>query len=102
MSDAALEKNDGQGVTNEHHIEDSVSEKILEHDNVHINNELAYKGDDSDGKVDWPVRSIIAATGLGCLYTGMYIPCPMCTGNPLTLLRISGPASLRRRQSELH
>jgi len=39
-------------------------------DNVHIHNELAFKGDDSDGQVEWTVRSMIAAISLGCLYTG--------------------------------
>lgn len=39
-------------------------------DNVHIHNELAFKGDDSDGHVEWTVRTMIAAISLGCLYTG--------------------------------
>jgi hypothetical protein len=40
-------------------------------DNLHIHNELAFKGDDSDGHVEWTTRSLIAACSLGCLYTGM-------------------------------
>lgn len=39
-------------------------------DNVHIHNELAFKGDDSDGHVEWTTRTLIAACSLGCLYTG--------------------------------
>lgn len=39
-------------------------------DNVHTDNELAYKGDDSDGKIEWTIRTMIAATALGFLYTG--------------------------------
>jgi hypothetical protein len=40
-------------------------------DDVHIHNELAFKGDDSDGHVEWTARTLIAACSLGCLYTGM-------------------------------
>ena len=39
-------------------------------DNLHVHNELAFKGDDSDGKVDWSARHAIAALSLGMLYTG--------------------------------
>lgn len=40
------------------------------HDNLHVHNELAHKGDDSDGQVEWTTRTIIAALSLGALYTG--------------------------------
>ena len=39
-------------------------------DNVHVHNELAYKGDDSDGKVSWTVRHSVAAVSLAMLYAG--------------------------------
>lgn len=38
---------------------------------VDMNNAHALKGDDSDGKVEWSVRSIFAAIFLAALYTGM-------------------------------
>lgn len=40
---------------------------------VDMNNTAAFKGDDSDGKVDWTIRSIFAAISLAALYTGMLI-----------------------------
>jgi hypothetical protein len=39
-------------------------------DDVHIRNEYAYKGDDSDGKVAWTLRHSVAAISLGMLYAG--------------------------------
>jgi hypothetical protein len=61
----------------------------IEHANTHTTNDSAYdlqqevtlsgvdmknshalKGDDSDGKVEWSVRSIFAAIFLAALYTG--------------------------------
>ncbi|KIW98275.1 uncharacterized protein Z519_01859 [Cladophialophora bantiana CBS 173.52] len=42
-------------------------------DNVHIHNEYAYKGDDSDGKVAWTLRHSVAAVSLGMLYAGSQI-----------------------------
>ncbi|KIW09922.1 hypothetical protein PV08_11698 [Exophiala spinifera] len=43
------------------------------HDALHVHNDLAHKGDDSDGEVDWTFRTIIAALSLGGLYTGSQI-----------------------------
>ncbi|OQU94613.1 hypothetical protein CLAIMM_00947 [Cladophialophora immunda] len=42
-------------------------------DNVHVHNEFAYKGDDSDGKVAWTLRHCVAAVSLGMLYAGSQI-----------------------------
>ncbi|KAI1628072.1 major facilitator superfamily domain-containing protein [Exophiala viscosa] len=42
-------------------------------DNVHVHNEFAYKGDDSDGKVYWTVRHSVAAVSLAMLYAGSQI-----------------------------
>ncbi|KAI1612526.1 putative major facilitator superfamily transporter [Exophiala viscosa] len=39
----------------------------------HVDNSLAFKGDDSDGKVAWTARSLIAAMSLGFLYVGSQI-----------------------------
>ncbi|KAL1794523.1 hypothetical protein ACET3X_007944 [Alternaria dauci] len=40
---------------------------------VDMNNSHALKGDDSDGKVEWSVRSIFAAIFLAALYTGSQV-----------------------------
>jgi len=42
-------------------------------DTIHLHNELAFKGDDSDGKVVWTLRHGIAALSLGMLYTGQQL-----------------------------
>ena len=39
---------------------------------IDIENRAAYKGDDSDGSVDWTVRNILASVFLCTLYTGTY------------------------------
>ncbi|KEF63531.1 uncharacterized protein A1O9_01509 [Exophiala aquamarina CBS 119918] len=54
-------------------------------DNVHIHNELAFKGDDSDGHVEWTVRTMIAAISLGCLYTAK-----TATGSQVMLYFVGG------------
>lgn len=40
-------------------------------EDIDLENKQAYKGDNSDGKVDWNVRKIASAFSLACLYTGM-------------------------------
>ena len=37
---------------------------------IDLENHQAFKGDDSDGKVDWTVRKLLAAGFLAMLYTG--------------------------------
>lgn len=60
--------------TKEHFVEDKKLEKEASlQDTYHLNNDLAFKGDDSDGKIDWTARSIIAAMTLGALYTGTFL-----------------------------
>jgi MFS family permease len=41
---------------------------------VDLDNRHAYKGDDSDGKVEWTPRGISASIFLGMLYTGSQLP----------------------------
>ncbi|EME40496.1 hypothetical protein DOTSEDRAFT_55697 [Dothistroma septosporum NZE10] len=41
---------------------------------VDLGNHQAYKGDDSDGKVYWTSKKLLAATFLSMLYTGSQIP----------------------------
>lgn len=50
---------------------DSVHEEKAEVS--HNGNEKAFKGDDSDGTIDWTPRTVIAAIVLACLYTGSQI-----------------------------
>lgn len=47
------------------HVQDTKDEQ------THFGNEKAFKGDDSDGSVNWTPRTVLAAIALGCLYTGM-------------------------------
>lgn len=71
MNDSSLEKANTHTSTQEAEAEHhDTLKKEDTHDDIHIHNELAFKGDDSDGKVDWTPRSIIAAMTLGALYTG--------------------------------
>ena len=70
MSDSSLEKAGSLFASEDAHIESREPEKAPTRDDIHIHNELAYKGDDSDGKVEWTPRAIIAAMTLDALYTG--------------------------------
>lgn len=47
----------------------------------HIGNDRAFKGDDSDGKVNWTIKSVLAALTLGMLYTGSQIVLYMVGGS---------------------
>lgn len=42
--------------------------QTLQH--VDLENRYAFKGDDSDGKIDWTIRKIFASAFLAMLYTG--------------------------------
>lgn len=46
---------------------------------VDMNNTSAVKGDDSDGKIVWSVRSMFSAVFLAALYTGWYAVLPAIT-----------------------
>lgn len=45
-------------------------------ESVDIENRHAYKGDDSDGKVDYNMRKLAASAFLAMLYTGTFPPVP--------------------------
>ena len=47
----------------------------------HIGNDRAFKGDNSDGKVNWTLRTALAALTLGMLYTGSQIVLYMIGGS---------------------
>lgn len=47
----------------------------------HIGNDRAFKGDDSDGRVNWTIKSALAALTLGMLYTGSQIVLYMVGGS---------------------
>jgi hypothetical protein len=49
---------------------ETLSKGHVEHDEM--KNEQAFKGDDSDGRVNWTFKNAIAAITLGGLYTGKY------------------------------
>lgn len=61
----------------ETHDTDHSSNEKLEHQQtlskIDIENKAAYKGDDSDGQIDWTVRNILASIFLCTLYTGMIL-----------------------------
>ena len=72
---ADMEKNGLEQV--ETHVTDADSgdqkaplekQETLQH--VDLENHQAFKGDDSDGKVDWTIRKLLAAAFLAMLYTG--------------------------------
>lgn len=44
-------------------------QETLQH--VDLENRHAFKGDDSDGKVEWNLRKLLAAAFLAMLYTGI-------------------------------
>jgi hypothetical protein len=57
----------------ETHFEDLDLEKhhYGHHDpHDHIGNDRAFKGDDSDGKVNWSIKTVLGCLTLGMLYTG--------------------------------
>lgn len=50
-------------------------------EHIAVDNNLAFKGDDSDGQVDWTLRHSIAALSLGMLYAGeLYFIIPLTLG----------------------
>lgn len=72
-TDYANEKQDVSYL--EHHTPGDSSlelQKEMTLEGIDMNNSSAVKGDDSDGKVIWSVRSIFAAVFLAALYTGMW------------------------------
>lgn len=74
VTDYGAEKQEVQYVEHSRESPTEVSlqlEKERTLDGIDMNNTAAIKGDDSDGKVEWSVRSIFAAIFLAALYTGM-------------------------------
>jgi hypothetical protein len=64
---------DEKNNVHETHLEDLDLEKhhYGHHDpHDHIGNDRAFKGDDSDGKVNWSIKTVLACLTLGMLYTG--------------------------------
>lgn len=72
-TDYANEKQDVSYIEHAHsHTDPSLElQKEMTLTGVDMNNTQAVKGDDSDGKVEWSVRSIFAAIFLAALYTGI-------------------------------
>lgn len=67
--------NEKQEVNYVEHVETTDSTMNLDKEQtlsgVDMKNTSAVKGDDSDGKVIWNIRSIFSAIFLAALYTGM-------------------------------
>lgn len=79
-------------------------EKVETIQAVDLENHQAFKGDDSDGKVFWTVKKLLAAAFLSMLYTGAYST-PSSTRNqfrPNNRNRISTAALLHWRHSHFH
>lgn len=55
-------------------FEENVLEKQETLQQIDLDNHQAFKGDGSDGKVDWTARKLLAAACLAMLYTGSQIP----------------------------
>jgi hypothetical protein len=62
------------------HVETRQSEFPSEHElkqqqtlrDIDVENKHAFKGDDSDGKIDWNMRKLFASAFLAMLYTGKF------------------------------
>lgn len=61
------------------HLEKVATNQTLS--KVDILNKTAYKGDDSDGKIERTFQKLLAAAFLAMLYTGMLIHYGPSTGN---------------------
>jgi len=77
---AAYEDVKGEGTTTLERTETGYSSADEKHgleqqqtlSEVDLENKAAYKGDNSDGAVDWTVRNILASIFLCTLYTGRF------------------------------
>jgi hypothetical protein len=73
--DYAQEKQEVQYVEHVHDSPTDSSHELQKErtmEGIDMNNSYAVKGDDSDGKVEWNVRSGFAAVFLAALYTGRH------------------------------
>jgi hypothetical protein len=77
---------------------------------VDIENRYAFKGDDSDGKIEWTIRKIFASAFLAMLYTGT-IPSKSPSASVKRLqdtvadtvkTRVANPPLLCGRKSHVH
>jgi hypothetical protein len=104
-TDYAHEKQEVQYVE---HAEDSPHDsshelqKELTLEGIDMKNSYAIKGDDSDGKVEWSMRSIFAAVFLAALYTGMLTLALCFRSFQLTTSRLSSHPLLYWRVSRFH
>lgn len=65
--------------TKDEHSRTNSLEKVQTQDTlaaVDLDNSQAFKGDESDGKIQWTIRKWFAAAFLAMLYTGMLGPPP--------------------------
>ncbi|KAK5725874.1 hypothetical protein LTR15_004064 [Elasticomyces elasticus] len=60
--------------TNVTESNDQHLEKLDTLQSIDIENHQAFKGDDSDGKVEWTMKKLLASAFLAMLYTGSQVP----------------------------
>ncbi|KAK5685652.1 hypothetical protein LTR17_027036 [Elasticomyces elasticus] len=60
--------------TNVTESNDQHLEKLDTLQSIDIENHQAFKGDDSDGKVEWTIKKLLASAFLAMLYTGSQVP----------------------------
>lgn len=78
-------------------------EKIETIQAVDVENHQAFKGDNSDGKVFWTAKKLLAAAFLSMLYTGACSNLVNANIQMLTSrIRLTAPAVLLWRYSDLH
>ena len=70
--DASLEHTETHDTRSESPDEKHSLEQKKTLSEIDVENKAAYKGDDSDGSVDWTVRNILASIFLCMLYTGTF------------------------------
>ena len=79
-------------------------ERTLQH--VDIENRFAFKGDDSDGKIEWNIRKLFASAFLAMLYTGtsrnIQFSARRCQAVTDTANRIADSPVFCGRQSHFH
>lgn len=65
---------------------------------VDIENRHAFKGDDSDGKIEWNIRKLFASAFLAMLYTGNMFSGPVSTHRK-SLSTIADTSGIQGRKS---
>ena len=67
----AADRSDGTGTPTTNSLSNVASNEALR--KIDLDNKQAFKGDLSDGRVEWTVRKLLAATFLCMLFTGQHL-----------------------------